>query len=49
MANNRPTSPCVFPKRYFAELSTLHGENGGRIVWQRNIDDVLFENVMQNQ
>lgn len=49
MANNRPTSPCIFPKRYFDELGMLEGENGGRVIWNQNIDDVLFENVMQNQ
>lgn len=49
MTNNRPTSPCIFPKRYFTELSNLEGENGGRIIWNENINDVLFENVMQNQ
>ena len=49
MANNRPTSPCIFPKRYFAELGMLEGENGGRVIWNRNIDDVLFENVSKNQ
>ena len=49
MTDNRPTSPCVFPKRYFLELSMLEGENGGRVIWNRNINDVLFENVSKNQ
>ncbi len=49
MAGDRPTSPCIFPKRYFDKLGMLQGENGGRIIWQQNIDDVLFENVPQNQ
>ncbi len=49
MAQNKPTSPCVFPKKYFSSLSRLEGENGGRVIWQQNIDDVLFENVPENQ
>lgn len=49
VADNKPTSPCVFPKRFFNALEALNGEQGGKTIWKQNKDDVLFENVPQNQ
>lgn len=38
-------NPAIFKKRYFAELSALQGDVGGRKVIRRHIDDLYLHEV----
>lgn len=38
----KPSSPCIFPIRFRAELSALRGEQGGRQVYRRHLDETYF-------
>lgn len=38
----KPSSPCVFPIRFRAELSILTGEQGGRQVYRRHLNETYF-------
>ncbi len=38
----KPSSPCVFPIRFRAELSASTGEQGGRQVYRRHLDETYF-------
>lgn len=49
MSNNMPTSPCIFTKKYFDDLKSLNGENGGRVIWKRHLKDVIFYSVDSGQ
>lgn len=40
-ANGKPSSPCVFPRRFFGELAMLSGEQGGKAIWSRQPEAVL--------
>lgn len=42
MVGGKPGSPCVFPQRFFAELSSLSGDCGGKAVYKQHIDEVVF-------
>ena len=35
-------NPCIFPRRYFEELSKLCGDKGGRRVIEKHMDDVEY-------
>lgn len=35
-------NPCIFPRRYFKELSKLCGDKGGRRVIEKHMDDVEY-------
>lgn len=37
-----PCSPCVFPRRFFPELSMLSGAQGGKTVWKQHAEDTLL-------
>ncbi len=37
-----PCSPCVFPHRFFQELSMLSGTQGGKAVWKQHAEDTLL-------
>lgn len=39
---DRVGSPCIFPMRYRDELLKLTGDKGGRAVYKRHMDDVVF-------
>lgn len=39
---DKPCSPCVFPRRYFAALAALDGERGGRAVYRVHPEDTRF-------
>lgn len=38
----KPSSPCVFPIRFRTELGALTGEQGGKQVYQRHLDETCF-------
>ncbi len=38
----RPSSPCIFPVRFRAELCALTGEQGGRQVYRRHLEETCF-------
>lgn len=40
--DSSPCSPCVFPCRFFPELSMLSGAQGGKTVWKRHAEDTLL-------
>jgi molybdenum cofactor cytidylyltransferase len=46
--HNRRTTPALFPKRLFAELSRVEGDVGGREVLQANLASVLFVEMGQS-
>lgn len=35
-------SPCVFPKRFFAQCKALSGDSGGKGIYQAHMEDVKF-------
>lgn len=37
-----PRSPCVFPRRFFAELAALTGQAGGKTVWKAHAEAVEY-------
>lgn len=39
---DRVGSPCIFPMRYRDELLQLTGDKGGRAIYKRHMDDVVF-------
>lgn len=39
---DRVGSPCIFPMRYRDELLKLTGDKGGRAIYKRHMDDVVF-------
>lgn len=38
----KPSSPCVFPIRFRAELGALTGDQGGKQVYRRHLDETFF-------
>ncbi len=47
--NGIPRNPVIFPARYKAHLLTLRGDEGGKRIYRRFLDDsyeVLFENEL---
>ncbi len=42
VVEDMPCSPCVFPRRFFSELSMLSGTQGGKTVWRQHAEDTLF-------
>lgn len=40
--NGKPCAPCVFPRRFFAELAALTGDTGGRRVWKKHPEETKF-------
>ena len=36
----RPSSPCLFPARFFEQLKDLTGEQGGRTIWRQYSEQV---------
>lgn len=38
----KPSSPCIFPIRFRAELGALTGEQGGKQVYRRHLDETCF-------
>lgn len=39
---NKAGSPCIFPVKYKDELMRLTGDRGGRAVYKKHLDDVIF-------
>lgn len=37
-----PLNPCIFPMKFTQELSKLEGDTGGRKVYNKHLDDVIF-------
>ena len=37
-----PKSPCIFPKRFFAQCNALSGEQGGKGIYRQHLDDVTW-------
>ncbi len=35
-----PKSPCIFPRRFFAQCKALSGETGGKGVYRQHLDEV---------
>jgi molybdenum cofactor cytidylyltransferase len=46
--HDRRTTPAVFPKRFFSQLSRVKGDVGGREVLQANSASVLFVELGQS-
>lgn len=40
--DGRPSSPCVFPKRFLPELMTLTGDQGGKRVYRQYPEQTVF-------
>lgn len=40
--HDRPSSPCVFPKRFLPELMTLTGDRGGKQVYRQYPEQTVF-------
>lgn len=40
--HDRPSSPCVFPKRFLPELMTLTGDQGGKQVYRQYPEQTVF-------
>lgn len=38
----KPSSPCIFPIRFCRELAALTGEQGGRQVYRKHLDETYF-------
>lgn len=38
----KPSSPCIFPIRFRAELGALTGEQGGKQVYRRHLEETCF-------
>ncbi len=38
----RPSSPCIFPMRFWEELCGLKGDRGGRQVYEKHPDETFF-------
>ncbi len=47
--NGRRGNPCIFPKRFFLELSSLEGEHGGRSVIECHEEHLLLFEVEGEQ
>jgi molybdenum cofactor cytidylyltransferase len=43
--NDKPRNPVIFPRRFFPELSSLSGENGGREVVRRHSSEAILLNA----
>ena len=41
--HDRPKSPCIFPKRFLGECKTLSGETGGKGVYRKHMDEVVWK------
>lgn len=37
-----PKSPCIFPKRFFAQCKALSGETGGKGVYRQHLNEVVW-------
>lgn len=37
-----PKSPCIFPKRFFAQCKALSGETGGKGIYRQHLDEVVW-------
>ena len=44
-AAGRPCSPCVFPARFLPALAALAGDQGGKQVYRRHLDETRFVDV----
>lgn len=40
--NGVPKSPCIFPKRFFAQCKALSGETGGKGIYRQHLDEVVW-------
>lgn len=40
--DSAPCSPCVFPRRFFPELSMLSGAQGGKAVWKCHAEETML-------
>lgn len=40
--NGRPKSPCIFPRRFLEECKALSDETGGKGVYRKHIDEVVW-------
>lgn len=45
---NRPGVPVIFGKDYFEELKTLQGDNGAKILLEKNSDDLVVLDSDEN-
>ncbi|MDO5783536.1 MAG: nucleotidyltransferase family protein [Eubacteriales bacterium] len=44
-----PKSPCIFPKRFFAQCKALSGEKGGKGIYQQHLDEVVWVDFPDNK
>lgn len=47
--DGRPSSPCVFPKRFLPELMTLTGDQGGKRVYRQYPEQTVFVDWMEER
>lgn len=47
--DGRPSSPCVFPKRFLLELMTLTGDQGGKRVYRQYPEQTVFVDWMEER
>lgn len=47
--NDRSGNPCIFPKRFFPELSALPYDKGGKTVVRRHLDSVVYVEALSGR